>query len=68
MTTQEQLNQINAAIAAIETGAQEYRIGSRLIKRPDISMLYQERRRLNAQLNEESSIPYDIVVAAFDRR
>lgn len=68
MTTQEQLNQINAAIAAIESGAQEYRIGNRQLRRPDLSVLYQERRRLEQQLNNESDVPPNIFVAAFDRR
>lgn len=66
MTTQEQLNQINAAIAAIENGAQEYSIGSRRLRRPDLSSLYQERRMLQRQLFEEKG--GSISVAVFDRR
>lgn len=46
MTIQEQLDQINAAVQAIESGAQEYRIGNRLLRRGDLSTLYAERRRL----------------------
>lgn len=46
MTLQEQLDQINQAIANIESGAQEYRIGSRLLRRGDLATLYAERRRL----------------------
>ena len=68
MTIQEQLNQINEAIGAIENGAQEYRIGSRLIRRPEISVLYQERRKLQAQLSDEGDIPSGVYVATFDRR
>jgi len=66
MTTQEQLTQINAAISAIESGAQEYSIGSRRLKRPDLSVLYQERRQLQQQLTQESA--GDTFVAVFDRR
>ncbi|WP_054876907.1 hypothetical protein [Oxobacter pfennigii] len=66
MTTQEQLNQINNAVAAIENGAQEYRIGSRMVRKADLSVLYQERRRLQQQLNEENS--GSTFVAKFDRR
>lgn len=66
MTTQEQLVQINKAIGAIEDGAQEYSIGSRRLRRPDLSLLYKERRLLQQQLAEESGS--GVFVATFDRR
>ncbi|MCR4442153.1 MAG: peptidylprolyl isomerase [Peptococcaceae bacterium] len=66
MTVQEQLEQINAAIKAIENGAQEYQIGSKRLRRPDLYILYQERRLLQRQLYEESGS--SISVAVFDRR
>lgn len=66
LTTQEQLTQINTAISAIESGAQEYTIGSRRLRRPDLSVLYQERRQLQQQLIQEYA--GDTFVAAFDRR
>lgn len=66
MTAQEQLEQINAAIKAVENGAQEYQIGSRRLRRPDLYILYQERRLLQRQLYEESGS--SISVAVFDRR
>jgi len=66
MTTEEQLIQLNAAISAIETGAQEYWIGSRRLRRPDLSVLYQERIRLQQQLIQQSA--GDTFVAVFDRR
>ena len=66
MTTQEQLDQINKAITAIENGAQEYSIGSRRLRRPDLSMLYQERRQLMRQNIEENG--GSVTVAVFDRR
>lgn len=66
MTMQEQLNQINAAITAIESGAQEYSIGSRRLRRPDLTVLYQERRQLLQQLREEAG--GNVTVAVFDRR
>jgi hypothetical protein len=69
MTFQEQLNQINQAITAIETGAQEYWIGSRRLRRPDLSVLYSERRLLQQQAVEETSEGIGgVFVAAFDRR
>lgn len=69
MSVSEQLEQINKAISAIENGAQEYRLGSRQIKRADLSVLYQERRRLQQQYDEEqiSGTP-GVYVATFDRR
>lgn len=50
MTLQEQLDQINQAIAKIENGAQEYRIGSRLLRRGDLATLYKERRQLQQEI------------------
>lgn len=66
MTTKEQLDQINAAISAIENGAQEYSIGSRRLRRPDLTVLYQERRQLLLQLREETG--GSVTVAVFDQR
>lgn len=66
MTIQEQLNQINAAITAILGGAQEYSIGSRRLRRPDLNILFEERRRLEAALADENG--NTTTVAYFDRR
>lgn len=66
MTIQEQLDQVNAAITAILGGAQEYSIGSRRLRRPDLHVLFQERRRLETALSEQSG--YSTTVAVFDRR
>lgn len=41
-----QMISINSAIQAIESGAQEYRIGNRSLKRADLSALYRERRKI----------------------
>ncbi len=66
MTLQEQLEQINLAIKKIESGAQEYRIGSRLVRRGDLATLYKERRQLQQEIAtvENSGGTY---VAAFYR-
>jgi hypothetical protein len=66
MTIEEQLTQINQAISAIENGAQEYRIGSRQLRRPDLTVLYQERRKLMQQQSDENG--NSTFVAIFDRR
>lgn len=50
MTVQEQYDQLNTAIGAIENGAQEYRIGNKTFQRADISMLYKERRLIQQEL------------------
>lgn len=49
-TLREQLTQVNQAIIAIQNGAQEYQIGSRRLKRPDLGLLYRERDRLEAEI------------------
>lgn len=55
------------AISAIEQGAQEYQIGSRRIKKAELSVLYQERRRLEQELREQENYG-GVTVACFDRR
>lgn len=62
----ERLEQINIAISAIENGAQEYRIGSRTVKKADLSILYSERERL--ELLEERRNNGTVSVAVFDKR
>lgn len=59
MTPEERLAQLNlelagvrAAITAILGGAQEYRIGSKSVRRPDLGLLYAERTRLEKEINE----------------
>lgn len=71
MSITEQLQQINDAIAAIEIGGQEYQIGTRRLKRADLSLLYQRQKELQAQLNAEQSdgaLLANTSVAIFDRR
>ena len=63
----DRLNQINMAISAIEKGAQEYQIGTRRIKKAELSVLYQERRRLEQELREQENYG-GVTVACFDRR
>ncbi|EFV78962.1 hypothetical protein HMPREF1013_00846 [Bacillus sp. 2_A_57_CT2] len=68
---EEQLKQINEAITAIEIGGQEYQIGSRRLKRADLSLLYKRQRELQSQLNYESGQCGGIAntfVSVFDRR
>jgi hypothetical protein len=46
----EELKQVKAAIVAIQGGAQEYRIGSRQLRRADLGLLYKERDRLEREI------------------
>ena len=48
-----QLSRVQEAIAAIESGAQEYRIGGRSLRRADLVVLYQRERDLKQQLAEQ---------------
>lgn len=50
MTVEEQLAKLNTAIGMIEGGAQEYRVGNRLVRRGDLATLYKERRQLQQEL------------------
>lgn len=47
----EQLVSVNAAIKAIEGGAQEYKIGTRSVRRGELATLYAERHRLEALID-----------------
>jgi hypothetical protein len=66
MTIQEQLDQVNAAISAILGGAQEYNIGTRRLRRADLQVLFEERKRLEKTLADQNG--YSMTVAVFDRR
>ena len=66
MTIQEQLDQVNGAISAILAGAQEYRIGTRSLRRADLQVLFAERKRLEAAVADENG--HSTTVAVFDRR
>lgn len=46
----ERLARVDLAIEKIESGAQEYRVGSRVVRRGDLAALYSERRRLEKDL------------------
>lgn len=55
MTTDELIALYDQAIAAILTGAQEYRIGERVVRRADLATLQRERRQLKADSYSEGS-------------
>lgn len=53
---QEQLARVQDAIAAIESGAQEYGIGSRSVKKGDLKTLYGREAYLKMQISSESGM------------
>ena len=60
-----QLDQVNRAIEQIMSGAQEYRIGSRTVRKADLSVLFAERRRLEGIIGK---ITCGTTVAVISRR
>lgn len=71
LTIEEQLAQVKEAIAAIEIGGQEYQIGSRRLKRADLSLLYQRQKELQAMVTDQcgnSTFLSGAHVAIFDGR
>lgn len=69
-STQEMLDQVNAAIMAIAVGGQSYKIGSRSLTRADLKQLYAIKNDLTAQLAAENSggLLDDCYVGVFDGR
>lgn len=70
MSIDEQITEVNAAISAILNGAQEYKIGSRSVRRPELSMLYRIKNDLDARKAQENSggLLDDCYVGIFDGR
>lgn len=71
MNLEEQLQQINEAITAIEIGGQEYQIGSRRLKRADLKLLYERQKHLQSQVdfeNGQNNLLANTFVSCFDRR
>ena len=66
----EMLEQINAAITAVLSGGQSYKIGSRSLTRADLSTLQAMRAELEAQITAGQASPLldRTDVAFFDGR
>ena len=64
------LEQVEAAIVAVATGGQSYKIGSRSLTRADLKQLYTIKNDLTAQLSQEQSSGLfdDCYVGIFDGR
>lgn len=52
-TLQEQLERVQSAIAAIESGAQEYSIGGRRVRKADLPVLYEREKDLLTRIDAE---------------
>lgn len=70
MTANEQLEEINRAISAVLSGAQQYKIGSRSVQRADLKQLYAMKNDLMGQVAAENTggLLDDCYVAIFDSR
>jgi len=55
MTYQQQLDEINTAISAILTGAQEYSVSGRMAKKAQLDTLIKERQRLEFLVSQENN-------------
>lgn len=53
-TVLEQLTRVQAAIRALETGAQEYQLGGRRVRKADLQTLYARERELKALYDAET--------------
>lgn len=71
-SAREKLEQVEKAISAIELAGQEYRIGSRTLRRADLATLYAQRKSLMAEAAEEDEKNgggfYRTSVAVFEGR
>lgn len=70
VSKKEMLEQVEAAIVAVATGGQSYKIGSRSLTRADLKQLYTIKNDLTAQLSQEQSSGLfdDCYVGIFDGR
>jgi hypothetical protein len=53
-TYAEQLEEVQTAISAIESGAQEYQIGGKRVRKGDLAALYKREEYLRSMVNEDA--------------
>jgi len=69
MTTEEMLEEVDNAINTVLVGGQSYKIGSRQLKRADLSELRSLKNELQVQASEEPEQLFgNTVVSVFDGR
>jgi hypothetical protein len=54
-TPEQQLERVQAAIRAIESGAQEYTIGGRTVRKSDLKMLYEREKELLRRIDIDTN-------------
>ncbi|MCU6685677.1 peptidylprolyl isomerase [Dorea acetigenes] len=69
-TAAEMLTEVNNAIYAVLVGGQSYKIGTRQLSRADLSLLYNMKNDLTAQIAAagSASLLDDTYVAVFEGR
>lgn len=69
-TAAEMLTEVNNAIYAVLVGGQSYKIGTRQLSRADLSLLYNMKNDLTAQIAAagSTSLLDDTYVAVFEGR
>lgn len=70
LTAAEMLTEVNNAIYAVLVGGQSYKIGTRQLTRADLSLLYDMRNDLTAQVaaEDDTGLLDDTFVAVFKGR
>ena len=63
---EKRLEALYLAIESIENGAQEYRLGTRSVKKADLATLYKERDRLEEEIERLEN--GTVAVAVFTKR
>lgn len=67
MDYKKRLVDIYAAIIAIEEGAQEYSVGTRKVRKADLSLLYKERDFIEEKIKIESGCESTFVASFYQR-
>jgi len=62
-TLETQLERVQSAIAAIETGAQEYQIDNRRLTKADLATLYKREAALKSAIRTANAFPKTAICA-----
>lgn len=67
MDYQKRYTDICTAIEAIEQGAQEYSIGTRKVRKAELSLLYKERDRIEERILQQNGNDNTFVASFYTR-
>lgn len=59
---------VNAAISAVLTGGQSYKIGNRSLTRADLPTLYKMKKELENTAAENGGLGRNVALGIFDKR